>query len=738
MRSFNLSEWAVTHRQMVLFLILATLILGLASFTRLGRLEDPNFEVPTMTAVVAWPGATAQQVQDEVLNRMERELQEIDGIDYIRSFSRQGYGGLTLWMKGGSSKKLLEAAWYQARKKIGDVRGEFPDGVRGPFFNDEFTDVYTVLYALHATELDWPELQALAEDLKRGLQSVPGVNKVDLLGRQAQQVHVEFSSRRLAALGLTPQSLIDSLSRQNAITPAGAVEGSAERTFVRISGPLRDVADIEALPIEAGGRLLRLSDVATVRNALEDPPSFTVRHNGEAVLAIGVTVSRSSNLLAIGKALDARQTELQAHLPMGVRLEKYADQPTVVEAAVWEFERSFLEALAIVLVVSFVALGWRTGLVVAASVPLVLSLVAIVMYAAGWALDRISLGALIIALGLLVDDAIIAVEMMVVKMEQGMDRVKAATFAYTSTAFPMLTGTMVTVAGFMPVGFAQSISGEYAGGIFWVVGVSLIASWLVAVVFTPYLGVVLLPKSMPRLTTGNAPAATHDPYDRPAYRRMRRSLEWCVDHRWMVIAATALLFVAAGAGMSLVQQQFFPTASRPELLVELRLREGSSFTATATQVERLEKVLKGDAQVQSFTAYTGAGSPRFYLSLSPELPNPCYAQFVIQTAASPSARPFAIACWPSLKPTRISPTCAVASCDWTLAPPWASPCSFEWSDRTLRRSARLHIKCATWFEKAPWCETRSSTGTSKCAHCVCRWTRIRRVCWALHHRTSRT
>lgn len=632
MRSFNLSEWAVTHRQMVLFLILATLVLGIASFTRLERLEDPNFEVPTMTAVVAWPGATAQQVQDEVLNRMERELQEIDGIDYIRSFSRQGYGGLTLWMKGGTSKKKLDAAWYQARKKIGDIRGEFPDGVRGPFFNDEFTDVYAVLYALHAPELEWPELQALAEELKRGLQSVPGVNKVDLLGRQTQQVHVEFSSRRLAALGLTPQSLIDALSRQNAIQQAGAVEGSAERTFVRVSGPLRDVADIEALPIEAGGRLLRLSDVATVRNALEDPPSFTVRHNGEAVLAIGLTVSRNSNLLAIGKALDARQAELQTRLPVGVRLVKYADQPTVVEAAVWEFERSFLEALAIVLVVSFVALGWRTGVVVAASVPLVLGLVAIVMHAAGWALDRISLGALIIALGLLVDDAIIAVEMMVVKMEQGMDRVRAATFAYTSTAFPMLTGTLVTVAGFMPVGFAQSISGDYAGGIFWVVGVSLLASWLVAVVFTPYLGVLLLPASMSRSSASAGDPAPHDPYDRPVYRRMRRSLDWCVEHRWWVIASTVLLLVAAGAGMGLVQQQFFPTASRPELMVELRLREGASFVATEKQVERLEKVLKGDAQVQSFTAYTGAGSPRFYLSLSPELPNPGYAQFVIRTA----------------------------------------------------------------------------------------------------------
>lgn len=631
MRSFNLSQWAVTHRPLVLFLIMATLVVGTFSFTRLGRLEDPNFNVPTMTAVVAWPGATAQQMQDEVLNRMEREVQEIDGIDYVRSYTRQGYGGLTLWMKGGTTKRSLDAAWYDARKKISDVRSEFPEGVRGPFFNDEFTDVYALLYALRAPELQWPELQRLAEDLKRSLQAVPGVNKVDVIGRQAEQVHVEFSSQRLAALGLTPQVLINSLALQNAISPSGAVEGSAERTFVRVSGQLRSVADIEALSIEAGGRLLRLGDVATVRNALEDPPSFTVRHNGEAVLAIGVTLARHSNLLALGQALDARQVELQQRLPAGVTLEKYADQPTVVEAAVWEFERSFLEALAIVLVISFLALGWRTGIVVAASVPLVLGLVAIVMHAAGWALDRISLGALIIALGLLVDDAIIAVEMMVVKMEQGMDRVQAATYAYTSTAFPMLTGTVVTVAGFMPVGFAQSISGDYAGGIFWVVGVALLASWLVAVVFTPYLGVLLLPKSLT-----NAQPAARDPYDRPLYRRLRHGVGWCIDHRRTVLCTTVALFVVAGAGMALVQQQFFPTASRPELLIELRLREGSSFSATAAQVQRLEKVLGADPQVQAYTAYTGAGSPRFYLSLSPELPNPGYAQFVVKTADTAS------------------------------------------------------------------------------------------------------
>ena len=626
MKSFNPSEWAVTHRSMVLFLIIGTLVVGSFAFTRLGRLEDPNFNVPTMTAVVAWPGASAQQVQDQVLNRMERELQKLEGIDYVRSFARQGYGGLTLWMKGGTSKPDLDRAWYLARKKIGDVRGELPDGVRGPFYNDEFTDVYAVLYAVSAPELGWPELQVLTEDIKRSLQAVPGVNKVDALGRQAERVYVEFSSQRLAAMGLNPQTLIDALARQNLLSPSGSTEGRSDRVFVRIGGVLRDAQDVAAVPIEAGGRLLHLSDVATVRSGMEDPPTYTVRHDGQPVLALAVTFERSANILALGQALDQRMTQLRAALPIGVSVEKYADQPKVVEESVWEFEKSFLEALAIVLAVCFVFLGWRTGIVVAASVPLVLALVAVVMLAAGWNLDRISLGALIIALGLLVDDAIIAVEMMVVKIEQGWDRVRAATFAYTSTALPMLTGTMVTVAGFMPVGFAKSISGEYAGGIFWVVGVALIASWFQAVVFTPYLGVVLLPKVMKAHGT--------DPYAKPIYRRLRGLVQWCVLRRRWVLAATGTLFVLATAGMGLVQQQFFPTASRLELLVDLRLREGASFTATEAQVKLFEQVLKREPMARHFTAYTGAGSPRFYLSLATELPNPGFAQFVIATAST--------------------------------------------------------------------------------------------------------
>ncbi|MDC6166277.1 efflux RND transporter permease subunit [Paucibacter sp. XJ19-41] len=625
MKRFNLSEWAVTHRPMVLFLLIATLIVGGLSFSRLGRLEDPNFDVPQMTAIVVWPGATAQDVQDQVLNRIERRLQELDHFEYVRSFARQGYGGITLWMKGGSSTEELENAWYQVRKKIGDVRQEFPEGVRGPFFNDEYNDRYSVLYALSAPDLSMAELLVITEDVKRRIQGVAGAAKVDVLGKQAERVYVELSTRRLAALGIPPTAVFDALARQNLVAPAGSSDATHDRVQVRVDGGLHSAADVANVTVEVGGQLLRLSDIATVRSGYEDPPNMTIRHNGVPVLAIGVTMQANGNVLDFGRALDELLAQLRQELPMGVHIEQYADQPRVVADSVWEFERVFLEALAIVLAVSFLFLGWRTGIVVAASVPLVLGLVAAVMYAAGWNLDRISLGALIIALGLLVDDAIIAVEMMVVKLEQGWDRMRAATYVYTSTAFPMLTGTLITAAGFMPVGFAKSIAGQYAGGIFWIVGVALILSWLVAVVFTPYLGMLLLPKNL-------AAGSHHDVYDRPIYHRLRKVVDWAVQRRAWVLALTVLAFAVAGAGMLKVQQQFFPTASRPELLVDLRLREGASFAATEHQVKRLEALLAKDPDIEFFTAYTGAGTPRFYLSIQPELPNPGFAQFVVKTA----------------------------------------------------------------------------------------------------------
>ncbi len=629
MKRFNLSEWAVTHRPMVLFLIIVTLLVGAFSFSRLGRLEDPTFDVPQMTAIVVWPGATAQDMQDQVLNRIERKLQELEHFDYVRSFARQGYGGITLWMKGGSSKEELDNAWYQVRKKIGDIRQEFPEGVRGPFFNDEYSDRYSVLYALSAPELSMAELLTVTEGVKRRLQSVPGAGKVDVLGKQAERVYVEVSTRRLAALGLAPSAIFEALARQNLVTPAGSTDTPHDRVQVRVDGRFNGVQDMSNVTLEVGGQLLRLSDVATVRSGYEDPPAFTIRHNSVPVLAIGVTLQRKGNVTAFGQALEERLSQIRQELPAGVEIQQYADQPRVVAESIWEFERAFLEALAIVLAVSFLSLGWRTGIVVAASVPLVLGLVAAVMYAAGWNLDRISLGALIIALGLLVDDAIIAVEMMVVKLEQGWDRMQAATYAYSSTAFPMLTGTLITAAGFMPVGFAKSIAGQYAGGIFWVVGVALILSWLVAVVFTPYLGVMLLPKNLGNQTGGKH----HDVYDRPLYHRLRRVVDWAVRRRFVVLALAVLLLGAAGAGMLKVQQQFFPTAARPELLVELRLRQGASFAATQRQVQLLEAVLAKDQDVEFFTAYTGAGTPIFYISILPELPNPGFAQIVVNTAS---------------------------------------------------------------------------------------------------------
>jgi len=625
---FNLSRWALANRPLTIFLMLATLIVGGFAFSKLGRLEDPVFDVPTMTVVAAWPGADARGVQDQVLNRIERELQDLEGVDHVRSFARNGYGGITLWMQGGTSKAGLDRAWYLARKKVGDITPELPAGVRGPFFNDEFTDVYAVLYALQGPGLPQGDLQILAEQLRRRLQTLPGVNKVDVLGRQAEQLQIEFSSQRLADLGLNPGQLMAAIAQHNSLQPSGEIGGwnGGERHAVRVNTTLRSLQELAELPLALNGRQLRLRDVATLRWAQEDPQRYTIRRNGVPALAIGLTLVTNGDLLALGRELQGRQAELEAMLPAGVTLERYADQPQVADAAVWEFEKSFLEALVIVLAVCFLFLGWRSGVVVAASVPLVLALVAAVMFAMGWALDRISLGALIIALGLLVDDAIIAVEMMVVKIEEGWDRVRAAGHAWTATAFPMLSGTLITIAGFMPVGFAKSISGEYAGGIFWVVGVALIASWLVAVVFTPYLGVLLLPKTMKAHANGLGL------YAGPWYQRLRRAVGISVQHRGKVLLATLAGFVLAGAGMVLfVQQQFFPTASRPELMVELRLREGASFSATAAQAAKLEAWLAKQPEQSGFTLYTGAGSPRFYLSLSPELPNAAYAQFVVQT-----------------------------------------------------------------------------------------------------------
>jgi multidrug efflux pump len=621
--SFNLTEWALNHRATVLFLILAIMIGGVLGFRKLGQLEDPNFSVPSMTVMVIWPGATAQQMQDEVLNRMEKKFEQLDHFDKVKTYARQGYGGMLISVKGGTAHADQREAWYQARKKFSDIKLELPEGVIGPIFNDEFGDVTGLLYAVKGDGVSLWELSDISEDIKRRLLKVPMVKKVDIYGKQEKRVYVEFSNERLAALGITPLMIGESLRNQNALEAGGQIDTGTDRLMVRVSGQFKSLDDIRNVPVSAGGRVIKLGDFTTISRGYEDPPLYTIRHNGQQVLMLGIVMTDDGNIVDLGKTLEGTIAKVQSELPYGVELERVADQPTVVSESVWEFERSLLEALTIVLVVSLVSLGWRTGIVVGLSVPIVLGVVALVMLGMGWNLERVSLGSLIIALGLLVDDGIIAVEMMVVKMEEGWERVKAAAFSYASTAMPRLTGALITVAAFMPIGFSKSTTGEYAGGIFWIVGTAVVFSWFVSGVITPYLAVKMLPDLKKH--------AGGDSYHTPFYKKLRGWIDTAIERRWWVIGATAAAFALAVAGSRLVPQQFFPNSDRPELIVELRLKEGSSFAATTEQVKKMEAALAKDEDVKFYTAYTGAGQPRFYLSLDPELPNPGYAVFVVMT-----------------------------------------------------------------------------------------------------------
>jgi multidrug efflux pump len=624
MKSFNLTDWALNHRAVVLFLILTISIGGVLGFTKLGQLEDPNFSVPSMTAMVIWPGATAQQMQDEVLNRMEKKFEQLDHFEKVKTYARQGYAGMLITVKGGTSHADQREAWYQARKKFSDIKLDLPDGVVGPIFNDEFGDVTGLLYAVKGDGISQWELSDISEDIKRRLLKVPMVKKIDIYGKQAKKVYVEFSHQRLAALGITPLMIAESLRNQNSLLASGQIDTNADRVMVRVSGQFTNLEDIRNVPISAGGRVIKLGDITTVTRGYEDPPTYTVRHNGQQVLMLGIVMTDDGNIVDLGKSLETAVARVQSELPYGVELERVADQPTVVGESVWEFERSLMEALAIVLAVCLLSLGWRTGIVVGLSVPIVLGVVALVMLMMGWNLERVSLGSLIIALGLLVDDGIIAVEMMVVKMEEGWDRVKAAGFSYASTAMPRLTGALITTAAFMPVGFSKSTTGEYAGGIFWIVGTAVVFSWFVSGVITPYLAVKMLP---------NFTKHDHrsDPYHTPFYARLRGWIDFAIERRWWVIAATAGAFAIAIVGSKFVPQQFFPNSDRPELVVELRLKEGASFAATTEQVKKMESILAQDKDVRFYTAYTGGGQPRFYLALDPELPNPGYGVFVVMT-----------------------------------------------------------------------------------------------------------
>jgi multidrug efflux pump len=627
MGRFNLSEWAITHRPLVLFMIIVLGAAGVYSYLNLGRAEDPSFTIKTMVVHVGWPGATATEMQEQVADKIEKKLQELPYLDRIESYSQPGSSFIRVTLSDKTQPAKVKELWYQVRKKVGDIRSDLPSGINGPDFNDEYGDVYSALYMLSADGMSLADLKTRAEDIRQRLLRVPDVNKVDIIGERPQKIFIEFSHAKLASLGVTPQQIFDSVAKQNAIVAGGSVDTSADRINVRVTGAFSGVAAIAAVPVQAEGQIFRLGDIATVRRGYEDPPTFIVREEGKPALGLGVSMQDGANIITLGANLKRAMTAITAELPVGIEVTQIADQPHIVDESVSEFVKTFAEALVIVLVVSFLSLGWRTGIVVALSVPLVLAIVLLVMYATGLDLHRITLGALIIALGLLVDDAIIAIEMMVVKMEQGWDRARAATYAWTSTAFPMLTGTLVTAAGFLPVGFAKSSAGEYAGGIFWIVGLALIASWFVAVLFTPYLGLKLLPNLEKHGVRENPEAI----YDTRIYRTLRRVIGLCLRWRKTVVAVTVLMFVASVAAFGLVQQQFFPTSTRSELFFEMRLPEGTAIGVTDASARKAEQLLAGDPDIETYTTYVGQGSPRFWLGLNPVLPNQNFAQIVILT-----------------------------------------------------------------------------------------------------------
>jgi multidrug efflux pump len=624
MKRFNLSAWAVGHPALVLFLIIALGAAGFFSYQGLGRAEDPFFTVKVVNVSAMWPGATAAEMQTQVADPIEKKLQELPYFEKVQTYSKPSFTAMQVTFRDSTPPKDVPYLFYLLRKKLVDVQGQLPAGLLGPVVNDEFSDVDSILYMMTSDGADYAQLKKATEGMRQRLLKVPGVTKVDLYGTQDEKIYVEFSHAKLATLGITPQALFDSLAKQNNVVPAGTVETSAQRVPLRVTGALDGVKAVAETPVESNGRVFRLGDIATVSHGFADPPSFVVRQEGKPAIGIGVVTEKGANILKLGKDVTNATADFMKAVPQGINVERIADQPEVVEHAVSEFVHSFIEALAIVLFVSFVALGWRTGIVVALSVPLVLAIVFIVMNAMSLDLHRITLGALIIALGLLVDDAIIAVEMMVVKMEQGWDRIRAASFAWESTAFPMLTGTLVTAAGFLPIGFANSAVGEYAGGIFWIVAIALVASWFVAVIFTPYIGVKLLPDIS--VSHGHDP---HAIYETRIYRLLRSIVQWCVGHRLTVVLSTVGIFAASIVAFGHVQQQFFPLSERPELFLQLRLPEGTAFNVTEKSVKKAEALLNDDRDIATYTSYVGQGSPRFWLGLNPQLPNEAFAEIVI-------------------------------------------------------------------------------------------------------------
>ena len=627
---FNLSAWALGNRQIVLYLMLLMAVVGALSYSKLGQSEDPPFTFKAMVIQTQWPGATAEEVSRQVTERIEKKLMETGEYERIVSFSRPGESNVTFMARDSLHSEQIPDLWYQIRKKIGDIRHTLPADIQGPFFNDEFGTTFGNIYALTGQGFDYAILKDYADRIQLQLQRVKNVGKVELIGLQDEKIWIELSNVKLAGLGLPLEAVRQALEAQNAVMSAGFVETPSDRVRLRVTGSFETVKEIRDFPIRVAGSTFRIGDVAEVYRGFNDPPAPRMRFMGEPAIGLAVSMKAGGDILMLGEALQSEFSRLQQELPAGMELRKVSDQPAAVKTSVGEFVRVLVEALAIVLLVSFFSLGVRTGLVVALSIPLVLAMTFATMHYLDIGLHKISLGALVLALGLMVDDAIIAVEMMAIKMEQGFDRLKAASYAWTSTAFPMLTGTLITAAGFLPIATAQSSTGEYTRSIFQVVTIALIASWIAAVMFVPLLGEKLLPDLAKRHALkhgGNEQG--HDPYSTPFYQRVRRVVRWCVRRRKTVIVLTLLAFVGAVGLFRIVPQQFFPASGRLELMVDLKLTEGASLKATEAEVHRLEDMLKARAGIDNYVAYVGSGSPRFYLPLDQQLPATSFAQIVV-------------------------------------------------------------------------------------------------------------
>jgi len=628
---FNLSALAVRERSVTLFLIIAVSLAGLTAFLKLGRAEDPSFTIKVMTVITAWPGATAQEMQDQVAEPLEKRMQELKWYDRSETFTRPGLAFTTVTLKDSTPPKEVPDEFYQARKKLGDEAAKLPRGVSGPFINDEYADVSFALFALKARGEPQRLLVREAEKLRQRLLHVPGVKKINIIGERPERIFIEFSYARLANLGISARDIFAALAEQNLVTPAGSIDTDGPQVHLRLDGAFDDLQKIRDTPIAASGRSLKLSDIAEVKRGYEDPASFLIRNDGEPALLLGVVMKGRYNGLQLGEDLAKEAKAISSEMPLGLSFTKITDQSVNIEEAYDEFMLKFFVALVVVIVVCLVSMGWRAGMVVAAAVPLTLAGVFIVMLATGRDFDRITLGALILSLGLLVDDAIIVIEAMIVKMEEGLDRVVASTYVWSHTAAPMLAGTLVTAIGLMPVGFAKSGAGEYAGNIFWVVSFALLTSWVIAVGFTPYIGVKLLP-AIRKVEGGHAAI-----YGTPRYQRLRAMIVGTIRHKKKVaIAVLASLFVAVFL-LGFAKKQFFPISDRPEVFVEVQMPEGSSIESTSAAVEKMEAWLRQQPETRIVTSYIGQGAPRFYLAISPELPDPSFAKIVVLTE-NPEAR----------------------------------------------------------------------------------------------------